>query len=176
MPARILTFDFWFLISENLGMTARKRKSKAGLGHANRLGLRRDAVERMWKIEAQILAGKFPNAVGLAEEFEVSKDTIKRDIAFMIERLGKPIGYDAQRWGYYYTKPLDEVRSVTLSQADMLAMVAWHDVMPVYQGTPLEKPMQAAFEKLTGQLDSRELYTMQNLGDALSFSGQWGRR
>ena len=41
--------------------------------------------------------------------------------------------------------------------------------MPAYHGTPLEKPMQAAFEKLTGQLDSRELYTLQNLGDALSF-------
>jgi predicted DNA-binding transcriptional regulator YafY len=87
----------------------------------------------------------------------------------MIERLNKPIAYDARRWGYYYTEPLDKVRSVTLSQADMLAMVAWHNLMPAYQGTPLEKPMAAAFEKLTGQLDSKELYTLQNLGDALSF-------
>ena len=26
-----------------------------------------------------------------------------------------------------------------------------------------------AFEKLTGQLDSKELYSLENLGDALSF-------
>jgi hypothetical protein len=44
------------------------------------LGFRRGAVERMSKIEAQILAGRFPNAVGLAKEFETSEKTIKRDI------------------------------------------------------------------------------------------------
>jgi len=130
---------------------------------------RRVAWERVTKIDDLLRANKYPNAVQMAKEFRVSVRTVKRDIEFMIERRNLPIAYDAKRWGYYYTKPVDAFPKAPMSEAEVFALLVAHKAVAQYHGTPFEKPLREAFEKLTGQLDSRELYMLENLGEALSF-------
>ena len=132
-------------------------------------GFRRFAWERVTKIDDQIRAGKYPNAVRLAREFSVAVRTVKRDILFMQERPGLPIEYDAKRWGYYYSKPVNGFPKAPMTEAEIFAVLVAHKAVAQYHGTPFEKPLRMAFEKLTGQLDSKELYSLENLRDALSF-------
>ena len=131
--------------------------------------VRRVAWERVTKIDDLLRAGKYPNCVMMAREFGVSVRTVKRDIEFMVDRHNLPIEYDQKRWGYFYSKPVDGFPKAPMTEAEIFAVLVAHKAVAQYHGTPFEKPLRMAFQKLTGQLDSKELYSLENLGDALSF-------
>jgi proteasome accessory factor B len=133
------------------------------------LKFRRVAWERIIHIDAMLRDGKYPNSVGLARELGVSLRTIRRDIEFMKERQCLPIEYDEARWGFFYSKPVDGLLKTPMSEAEIFSVLIAHKAVAQYHGTPYEKPLRMAFEKLTGQLDSHERYSLENLGDALSF-------
>jgi len=59
-------------------------------------------LERIYSFHSLIQAGRFPNAVDLAEEFEVSPATAHRDIAYLRDRLLAPLHFDQRKNGYYY--------------------------------------------------------------------------
>ena len=129
----------------------------------------RPPMERMMHIHEKIRRNRFPNCSKLAKEIEVSTRTIKRDIDFMKYRLNLPIEYDARRYGYFYTKPVDQFPSVPVTEAEVFALLVAHKAISQYRGTPFEVPLHAAFAKLTGQLDGTRSFTMANLQQALSF-------
>ena len=116
-----------------------------------------------------IKSGKYPNCSKLAREFEVVTRTIKRDIDFMKDRLELPIEYDSRRYGFYYSKPVDQFPGVAVTEAEVFALLVAHKAVAQYHGTPFQKPLQAAFEKLTSQLDRTAPFTLGSLDAALSF-------
>ena len=58
---------------------------------------------RIYYLDQQLRAGKYPNVPTLARELEVQSRTVERDLEHMRDRLGAPIAYDHQRNGFYYT-------------------------------------------------------------------------
>lgn len=74
--------------------------------------------ERILKIHDKLKAGGWPNCVGMAAEMEVSLRTVKRDVEFMQERLKMPIQYDRRRNGFFYTRPVDRLPSMPVSEAE----------------------------------------------------------
>ena len=64
----------------------------------------RPPLHRMQRIHEWIKGGKFPNAVSMGKDLEVTDRTIKGDIQFMRNRHDAPIEYDEQKHGYYYTR------------------------------------------------------------------------
>jgi predicted DNA-binding transcriptional regulator YafY len=84
--------------------------------------------QRMMRIHELVQKGRYPNCTRLAEEFEVSTRTAKRDVDFMKCRLNLPIEYDVRRNGYYYTKYLRGSFSVYTGRGDyevVLEFDAW---------------------------------------------------
>ena len=129
----------------------------------------RPPIHRMQRIHEWIKAGKHPNAVGMAGDLEVTDRTIKRDIEFMRDRLQAPIEYDELKHGYYYRQDFDFLPVAAMSEAEMFALLVADKAIAQYRGMPFQKPLRMAFKKLTGQLDDRERYSLENLGLALSF-------
>jgi len=125
--------------------------------------------ERIQWIQERIQSGKYPNCVGMARELGVGLRTVKRDVEFMLERLKQPIVYDARKYGFYYSKPVDRFPSVPMTEAELFALLVAHKAIAQYHGTPFQKPLAMAFRKLTGRLDSKERYSLDNLQEALSF-------
>ena len=125
--------------------------------------------ERMMRMHQLIKSGKFPNSRALAREFEVSTRTIKRDVDFMKYRLKLPIEYDARRYGLFYTEPVEHFPGVAVTEAEMFAMIVAHKAIAQYHGTPFQKPLLTAFQKLAGQLDRSVRFTLGSLDEALSF-------
>src|SRR5206468_2842106 len=134
------------------------RKWKTGKPAANDgdAKIRRAAWGRMARIDSLLRAGKYPNSVGLAKEFGVSLRTVARDIEFMKDRQCLPIEYDEKRWGFFYSKPVEGFLKVPMTEAEIFSVLIAHKAVAQYHGTPYEKPLRMAFQKLTGQLDSRE--------------------
>lgn len=129
----------------------------------------RPPLERMHRIFHRIKDGAFPNCGELAAEFEVSTRTIKRDIDFMKVRYQLPIEYDARRYGFFFTGPVEDFPSVPVTEAEMFALFIAQKAVNQYRGTSFAQPLEAAFRKLTAQLSSGASFTLNNLDQALSF-------
>lgn len=125
--------------------------------------------ERMMRIHERIQAGGHPNCVGMAKEMGVALRTVKRDVEFMTDRLKLPIEYDSRKYGFYYTRPVDRFPGVPITEAEVFALLVAHKAIAQYHGTPFEKPLAMAFRKLTGQLDTKERYSLHSLQEAVSF-------
>ena len=129
----------------------------------------RPPFERMMRIHESLKAGCFPNCTKLSRSIEVSPRTIKRDLDFMKFRLGLPIEYDCRRYGYYYSKPFENFPGLPVTEAEVFALLIAHKAIAQYQGTPFEPPLQLAFSKLTGQLNDKNVVSLGNFDQALSF-------
>ena len=125
--------------------------------------------QRMMRIHELLQQGRHPNCTYLAQEFEISTRTAKRDVDFMKCRLNLPIEYEVRRNGYYYTTPVETLPAMAISEAEMFAFLVAHKAITQYQGTPFHRPLQAAFRKLTGHLDRRLRFTLGSQDEVLSF-------
>ncbi|MEO7300514.1 MAG: WYL domain-containing protein [Verrucomicrobiota bacterium] len=125
--------------------------------------------ERMMHIHEQLKGQEFPNCSSISRDIEVSTRTIKRDIDFMKYRLDLPIEYDDRKYGFYYSKPVENFPSLPVTEAEVFALLVAHKAVAQYKGTPYEKPLDAAFQKLTNQLDGQAKFSLGSLDEALSF-------
>ncbi|HWH70923.1 MAG TPA: WYL domain-containing protein [Candidatus Sulfotelmatobacter sp.] len=130
---------------------------------------KRPPLERMKRIYDWLEAGRYPNCTGMAAELEVEPKTVLRDIGFMRDRMHLPIGYDASRYGYYFTGPVSGFPGLALSEREVFAFFVAQKAIERYAGTPFQKPLEASFQKMATQLDARERYILESWNDALSF-------
>ena len=92
--------------------------------------------ERMMRIHQLLHDGKYPNCTTLAKEFEVATRTIKRDIDFMKYRLDLPVEYDSRRYGFYYTRKVEQFPSLPMTEAEIFSLLVAHKAIAQYRGTP----------------------------------------
>ncbi|GAB6192539.1 helix-turn-helix transcriptional regulator [Desulfocastanea catecholica] len=59
-------------------------------------------LERVFYFHREILTGRYPNSRTLADHFEMSTATAKRDINYLRDRLCAPLAFNAKKNGFYY--------------------------------------------------------------------------
>jgi len=123
----------------------------------------------MMRLHAALKARRFPNCQKIGAELEVSAKTIQRDIDFMRYRLGLPIDYHPQEFGFYYTEPVTAFPNIEVSEGEIAALLVAQKALAQYEGTPFERPLQSAFRKLTDGLKDRVSFSWSDLEDAISF-------
>ncbi len=123
----------------------------------------------MMRLHAALKSQHFPNCRKIAADLEVSPKTIQRDIDFMRDRLGLPIGYDAQKFGFYYTEAVTGFPSIEVSEGEITALFVAQKALAQYKGTPFERPLQSAFRKITDGLKDRVSFSWTDLEDVISF-------
>jgi proteasome accessory factor B len=64
---------------------------------------------------------------------------------------------------------VDRFPVAAMTEAEIFALLVADKAIAQYHGTPFQKPLRTAFKKLTGQLDGKERYSLENLGLELSF-------
>lgn len=129
----------------------------------------RPPLERMMRIHEALRAGGYPNCFRLGREMEVSYKTIQRDIDFMRDRMDLPIEYDAVRHGFHYARPVASLPTVTVSEGELVALLVAQKALEQYRGTPFERPIASAFEKLAASLPAEQGVSIHELSNAVSF-------
>src|SRR4051812_7887557 len=129
----------------------------------------RPPLERMMRLHAALKARHFPNCQKIAAELEVSAKTIQRDIDFMRYRLGLPIEYHPQEFGFFYSEPVTAFPNIEVSEGEITALLVAQKALAQYKGTPFERPLQSAFRKLTDGLKDRLSFSWNDLEEAISF-------
>ena len=134
-------------------------------------GSSRPPLQRMLQLHREIQAGRFPNCRKLANALEVSPKTIQRDIEFMRSRLNLPIEYDQLQFGFYYTEPVTHFPSINVTEGEVVALFVAQKALEQYKGTSFEKPLHAAFRKITDGLRETVTFSWDTLDSAISFRG-----
>jgi predicted DNA-binding transcriptional regulator YafY len=130
----------------------------------------RPPIRRFSFIDAALRRNGFPNAPRLANELEVSRRTIMRDLEFMRDQLGAPIEYHPVKRGFHYTNAGFTLPSVRITEGELLALFLADTVLEQYEGTPFEKELRSAFDKLTRNLPDEVSVSPRDLERAYSFS------
>ncbi len=143
---------------------AKSRKSPSGFA-----GAARQPMLRMLQIHELLKEGRFPNCQALSDDFEVSYKTVQRDIDYMRDQLQLPIEYDSTRHGFLYTKEVKNLPMVALKEGELVALLVAQKAAEQYRGTPFEKSLKSAFEKLVEGLPGHTEISLQELGAAISF-------
>lgn len=125
---------------------------------------------RIYYLDQQLRAGKYPNVPRLARELEVQARTIERDIEHMRDRLGAPIAYDHKQKGYYYTSDGFRLPPLRLTEGEMVALFLGQKLLAQCAGTPLEEPVRSAFEKVCTLLPVGISVDFDTLEQAISFN------
>ena len=132
-------------------------------------GHSRPPLERMQRLH-DLLSNEQPvNCQQLGKDFEVSYKTIQRDLDFMRDRLGLPIEYDATRYSFRYTEKVEAFPLLQVSEGEILALFVAQKVLAQYHGTPFEKTLGSAFQKLTGALKETVSFDLGEWGSDYSF-------
>ena len=105
------------------------------------------------------------NCVTLAEALEVNPKTIQRDVDFMRDRLGLPVEYDVATRGFRYSRPVAQFPTVQITEGELVALAVARQALGQYRGTPFERPLRAAFAKLTAGLRDQIQFAWFSDGD-----------
>ncbi|MCL2093730.1 MAG: WYL domain-containing protein [Treponema sp.] len=95
------------------------------------------ALARIYRLDAEIAAGRYPNSDYLAQACEVSISTISRDLDFMRYQLDAPIEYDALRRGFYYSEKTFRLPAGFTGADELLALGMAKNILTMYQDTPI---------------------------------------
>lgn len=123
----------------------------------------------MKQIHDALRSQRLPNCTKLAEVLEVCPKTIQRDIEFMRDQLDLPIEYDAERHGFYYSREVAAFPTVQVTEGELVALAVAQKALEQYRGTPFERPLEAAFRKLTEGLTDKISFSWTHVEGSVSF-------
>ena len=126
-------------------------------------------MERMLRIHQAIQSGKYPNAVSLAREMEVSTKSIHRDLDFMRDRLELPLEYHNGHHGFHYTESVSAFPTLQISEGELFALIVAEKALQQYRGTNFEKPLISAFKKMSESLPDTISVNMADWEQTISF-------
>jgi len=141
----------------------KKKSLRISGGHS------RPPLERMQRLHDLLSNDQPVNCQQLGKDFEVSYKTIQRDLDFMRDRLNLPIEYDATRYTFRYTEKVEAFPHLQVSEGEILALFVAQKVLAQYRGTPFEKTLGSAFQKLTGALKETVSFDLGEWGSDYSF-------
>lgn len=80
-----------------------------------------------------------------------------------------PVEYHPSKHGYYYTREVESLPTIDISEGELLALSIAQKAMDHYKGTPFEKPLSNALNKLAGSLPDTITANLTALSDTISF-------
>ena len=112
----------------------------------------RPPIQRLAVLDAEVRAGRYPNAVTLAARLEVDPRTVQRDVEFARDRLGAPLAFCRRKNGYFYEDPTYRMPAVDVTEGELLALFVSAKALGPYRGTPFGEDVARAAGKLSARL------------------------
>jgi len=129
----------------------------------------RPPLERMLRIHQALQSGRYPNALKLAADLEVSAKSIHRDFEFMRDRLELPLAYDFTHKGYHYTQEVGNFPTLQITEGEMFALLVAEKALQQYRGTAFERPLVSAFKKMAAALPDTVSLNIAEWEQTISF-------
>ncbi len=124
---------------------------------------------RLQTIHRRIGGGHRPTAEELATACDVSTKTIYRDIE-ILRKLGAPIELSGANKGYVYTDASFRLPAPMLTSRELFAVAIAQRAVVSYAGTPLEKHLDEALEKIIAWVPEKDLRNVSFAADRVYFA------
>lgn len=138
-----------------------------------------ERIQRIHAILAEGRAVNVPTLLKLLGEDESGPDdakrpdqskTIRRDLAYMRDRMGLPVSeYDVKKGGFYYTEKVANLPLVQITEGELLALLVARQAVEAYRGTPYARVLEQAFAKLRMGLRDEVSFPGDGLSESISF-------
>jgi predicted DNA-binding transcriptional regulator YafY len=125
-------------------------------------------TERLYWIDAQIRANRYPNAQQVSEHFGVTKRTAYADRDHLIHHLNAPLVYDRQRGGWKYTDTTYVLPFLALSEPEAAALRRSLLAAQEYLSESDAHPVRLLFERLAPYLSAPA--TPESIGGSIHFT------
>jgi proteasome accessory factor B len=122
-------------------------------------------------IDDRIRSGRPVTCKTLADELEVSRRTVLRDIDFLRYDLGAPVEFDAKRNSYVYTQPNWSLPNIRMTEGDLFALMVAEKALHAYAGTPWAETLKRIFERIIAGLPERVEIAPEAMLPRVTFSG-----
>jgi predicted DNA-binding transcriptional regulator YafY len=126
-------------------------------------------LERVFWIDLEIRAGRYPTTRTIAERFEVTQKTAQRTIDFMRDRLRLPLDYSHEHHGWHYTEPTYGLPAIELTEGDLVAILLAERLARQYRGTAIGRQVEEAFAKVLSAMTNTVSIDLAGLAEAYSF-------
>jgi proteasome accessory factor B len=123
----------------------------------------------MLRIHQALQSGKYPNALQLAADLEVSPKSIHRDLEFMRDRLDLPIEYDFEKRGFFYSGEVNTFPTLQITEGEIFALIVAEKALQQYRGTSFEKPLLSAIKKMEQSLPDTISLNLADIEQTISF-------
>ena len=111
--------------------------------------------ERLALLDRLIRADAYPSAQLIADQLEVSRRTILRDIDMARDRLGMPLVYEPHRRGYRYAVPTYRLAFTSLTKTDLDTLQTAQLALEPFGGLADGSKLEQTTRKITlGMIDS----------------------
>jgi predicted DNA-binding transcriptional regulator YafY len=109
--------------------------------------------ERYYWFDSQVRSKLFPNSKSIADNFEISPRTARRNIAFMRDRLMAPLVYDPCRKGYKYADNNFSLPPLPVSQEELISILIARDLLSGSAEGLISRTIQSFGRKLFAAMD-----------------------
>lgn len=133
------------------------------------LTAKRPALRRLWTIDRELRAKKYPTADRLAELTEVDAKTIRRDLNSLRDDHQAPVAFNRGKRGWEYTCDTFRLPAVIITEGELVAMFLAGQTLRQSHGAPYEADLQRAFRKLAEFLPDEVSIRWETLEQAQSF-------
>ncbi|OHD07309.1 MAG: hypothetical protein A2Y41_04785 [Spirochaetes bacterium GWB1_36_13] len=135
----------------------------------NDLNIEKNQWRRWLRIDELIRNWNYPSAKVIAEEYEVCKRTIERDIEFLKTELSAPIEYDKAKKGYYYSDKNYRLSFVSMKEKEFFALMIAEKALEQYKNTPFYNRLSEMFERINLMLSSNISVKTTWISDRFTF-------
>lgn len=133
--------------------------------------MKRGSIRRIKQIDGMIRLGTMESAQQMAEEFEVSRRTIERDIEMLRLDLGADVVYNREKGCYEYTgKPLP-LPGQWLNEREIAIMLIAERALRMYTGTSFSDEVHPVFNKFLNPIrdDKKAMEYIKDLCKSVYF-------
>lgn len=124
---------------------------------------------RVFWIQRELHANRYPNTRTIANHFEVTPKTAQRTLDFMRDQLRLPIAYSSESRGWYYTEPAYALAAIELTEGDLVAILLAEKLARQYRGTAIGLQVEETFGKVLQAMTDTVSIDLDALSEAHSF-------
>jgi predicted DNA-binding transcriptional regulator YafY len=114
--------------------------------------MKRGSIRRIYKIDSMIRLGRLHSAEEAAQEFEVSRRTIERDIEMLRLELNAKVRYNRAKGVYEYVGNPLPLPGQWLNEHEIALMLIAERALRMYTGTSFSDEIHPVFNKLLNPL------------------------
>jgi proteasome accessory factor B len=125
--------------------------------------------ERLLYID-QLLRRKKPvTAEAVARHFHVSGKTIRNHLAYLRDRMNRPLEFDEQRNTWYYTEEVGPMPDQVISEGEVFVLMVARAALEPYRGLPFHRKLTQSAEKMARALSTKVSFSLDDYAGRISF-------